>query len=98
MFPGEEDCQQSSDKRGNLVYICVERDKDTRLGNKYVLAGLISYFLIKTTFLVYFLHAFARKLVWEEECKIEAQKAEEFKKQQTIREEKKKIKKDKVYE
>ena len=70
LFPGEEDCRQSKDKNGNVMFICteIERDEETSLGDELVLIGLISYFLLKTSFLVYFLHAFARKIIWEEQA------------------------------
>jgi len=61
-------------------------------------SGLSAYFTIKTTWLVCYLHAFARKPVWDEKRRLEAESLADAVKMRVIEEEKRRQAKEEEYE
>ena len=60
MFPTEEECTEYVEDDGSVTQICIDIDSNIKLATTVLTLTLIGYFTLKTTFLVFFLHAYAR--------------------------------------
>ena len=68
-FPDDEECTATTNgETGEVTYDCVviEEDESVRTETILLIFVLICYFIAKVSCLVCFLHAFARKAIWDE--------------------------------
>ena len=71
IFPDEEECTTTKDPdTGKTIYTCIEKESKTTPGLVMFILCLIGFFSIKSCCLVCFLHAFARKVVFDERQRI----------------------------
>lgn len=75
-YPEEEECIQSTDENGKATYECTELKSDVDASLVSLQLGLICYYLVKSTFLVLFLYAFANKINVDERRRFDEAEAE----------------------
>ena len=79
VFPDDEECTQLQKPNGDVMYYCTEKESKTSGGTIVLLLSLTIYYVFKNVFLVCFLHAFARKIIWDEKQKVKSLRREEYK-------------------